>query len=54
MRPGLFQYPTILGVDCPFFSTIVSIETKDPWKEWKWKAPLEPNTTKIEWVPLLK
>ena len=43
-----------LGVDSPFFSTIVLFKTlhfplhflrfsrkKDPWKEWKWKVPLD-------------
>ena len=44
-----------LGVDSPFFSIIVLFKNRifflwvfddflkdsDPWKEWKWKAPLE-------------
>ena len=45
---------TPLGVDSPFFSTIVlstnrplslgfkgGFSRKDPWKEWKWEVPLE-------------
>ena len=48
------KHNIVLRVDSPFFSTIVLSKTgsvslgfrrfsrkKDPWKEWKWKVPLE-------------
>ena len=47
-----------LGVDSPFFSTIVLSKNrrfprrvsrkKDPWKEWKWKVPLELHHIALE------